>query len=180
VEDGWEISTAPPGELTLTDLSRLGKFSVRAAPGAGAPATYPAPWRTTRIGARLVTAAAAGEWLVITPTGDDAGIDEGGDVLSVVDISHGRAMLRLTGARAVELLSHLCAIDLSDRAVPDGSALRSYVGSIVTDVVRDDREGELSFIVHSERSAGGSLLESLLDAGTGLGVVFAGDGGTTP
>jgi heterotetrameric sarcosine oxidase gamma subunit len=180
IEDGWEISTAPGGPLCITDLSRLAKFSVRSDPGASAPSGYPAAWTTARLGDRLVSAAASGEWLVLAPSGDSAGIDEGGDVLSVVDISHGRAMLRLTGADSADLLSHLVAVDLSPTAVPDGISLRTYVGSIVTDLVRDDVDGTRSFVLHSERSAGGSLLDSLIDAGRALGVVFAGDGGTTP
>ena len=180
IEEGWEISTAPGGALSITDLSRLGKFSVRCAPAAAAPEGFPAPWTTARVDDRLVTAAASGEWLVITPSGGVPGIEEGGDVLSVVDISHGRAMLRLTGSDAVALLSHDVAVDLSPAALPDGASLRTYVGAIVTDVVRDDVDGTPSFILHSERSAGGSLLDSLLDAGEGLGVVFAGFGGTTP
>jgi heterotetrameric sarcosine oxidase gamma subunit len=181
IEEGWEISTAPGGAFSITDLSRLGKFSVRCAPAAAAaPKGFPAPWTTARVDDRLVTAAAAGEWLVITPFGEGPGVEEGGDVLSVVDISHGRAMLRLTGVDAVALLAHQTAVDLSPEAFPDGSSLRTYVDTIVTDIIRDDVEGTPSFILHSERSAGGSLLESLLDAGGGLGVRFAGDGGTSP
>jgi heterotetrameric sarcosine oxidase gamma subunit len=180
VEDGWEISSTVAGPLTLVDLSRLGKFSVRAVPGS-APSTLPAPWTSSRAAdGRLVTAAAIGEWLVLTPSGAGAGIDEGGEILSVVDVTHGRALLRLTGAGARGVLAKLCAIDLADSVTPDGTSCRSFVGSIVVDVVRDDVKGTPSYLLHSERSAGRSLLHSLQDAGSAAGLVYAGDGGTTP
>ena len=180
IENGWEIAAREPGAVTITDLSRLGKFSVRAAPGSS-PSGLPAPWTTSRVsGGRLVVAAAPGEWMVLTPSGEDAGIDERGDILSVVDVTHGRALLRLTGAEARDVLSKLCAVDLADETTPDGASMRSYVGSIVVDVVRDDIDGTLSYLLHSERSAGRSLLHSLEDAGSSAGIVYAGDGGTTP
>jgi heterotetrameric sarcosine oxidase gamma subunit len=180
VEDGWEVSRRSGGDLNVADLSRLGKWSVRAAPGSAGRADLPPPWTTRRSGADLVCAAATGEWLILTPPGAPAGIEPDADILSVVDITHGRAMLRLTGARARAVLGTLCGVDLANAAVPDARSLRGYVGKIVTDIVRDDVDGRLSYILHCERSAGRSLLDSVLDAGTGDGIVFTGDGGNRP
>jgi sarcosine oxidase gamma subunit len=61
----------------------------------------------------------------------------------------------------------VCALDLSDDAVPDGAALRTSVAALVTDVVRDDVEGVRSYLLHCERSSGQYLADVLLAAGAG-------------
>ncbi|MDA8283022.1 MAG: sarcosine oxidase, partial [Actinomycetota bacterium] len=135
--------------------------------------------RAARQGGRLVVGAGPGEWLVLGPQGQgDAIVAELGDrlagtggLVSVVDLTHGRALMRLTGDAAVTgVLSKLCAVNLSDRAAPDGTALRSSVASLVTDVVRDDRDGQRSFLLHCERSSGQYLFDALLDAGADQGI----------
>jgi heterotetrameric sarcosine oxidase gamma subunit len=88
-----------------------------------------------------------------------------GEFVTVVDLSHGRALLRLSGERSADLLPTVCAIDLADDAVPDGAALRTSVAKIVTDIVRDDQGAVPSYLLHCERSSGQYLAEVLLDAG---------------
>jgi heterotetrameric sarcosine oxidase gamma subunit len=93
------------------------------------------------------------------------------DLVSVVDVTHGRALMRLTGADAHRLLAKLCAIDLASGA-PDGTALRTSVAEVATDVVRDDMRStmERSYLMHCERSTGQHLFDALLDAGREFGV----------
>ena len=67
-------------------------------------------------------------------------------------------------------LATICAVNLADAATPDGSALRTSVAGLVTDLVRDDAGGVRSYLLHCERSSGQYLFDSLLDAGAGHGI----------
>jgi heterotetrameric sarcosine oxidase gamma subunit len=94
------------------------------------------------------------------------------EFVSVIDLTHGRALVRLTGDQAPDLLATLCPADLHDDMTPDGSAFRSPVAGVATDVVRDDRDATLSYLLHCERSSGQYLFGALTGAGErfGLGV----------
>jgi heterotetrameric sarcosine oxidase gamma subunit len=94
--------------------------------------------------------------------------------VTYVDLTHGRALVRLTGARAADLLAKECGLDLATDVRPDGSAARTAVAKLATDIVRDDREEVPSFLLHCERSSGQYLFDSLLDAGRELGVEVTG------
>jgi heterotetrameric sarcosine oxidase gamma subunit len=94
----------------------------------------------------------------------------------VVDVSHGRALVRLTGEQAPAMLAKVCAIDLRDRVTPNGTAFRSSVVKLVTDVVRDDQDGVRSYLLHCERSSGQYFFDALLDAGAEFGVEVDGFG----
>src|SRR5262249_7891710 len=101
-----------------------------------------------------------------------------GEVVSVIDLTHGRALMRLTGARAADVLSAVCAIDLSETVTPAGAAFRSSVAALATDLIRDDLAGVRSTLLPCERSSGLSLFDSVLSAGRELGIEIGGF--TTP
>jgi heterotetrameric sarcosine oxidase gamma subunit len=92
------------------------------------------------------------------------------EFVSVVDLTHGRALVRITGQDAAELLARLCGADLHDEMAPDGAALRSAVAGIATDIIRDDRAGLPSYLLHCERSSGQYLFGALVSAGQELGI----------
>jgi len=169
------------GDVALADLSGLAKVLVKG-PAAGAAEMVAVMGtrfgRAAWDGDRLVTGAAPGEWLVLGPRGtaretvdryrtELAGLSE--DLVTVMDLTHGRALLRVHGPSTLRLLRRLTALDLDDRFVPDGSALRTSVAGVVTDVVRDDMAGSPSYLLHCERSSGRYLLDTLLAAGEDLG-----------
>jgi sarcosine oxidase subunit alpha len=181
----WEVdarrSIAP---LKLADHTLLAKIGIRA-PRDGALAG----WLGTRHGrattsadGNLVIGSGPGEWLVLgSPGGQDKlltqlrGIaEETGEFATVIDQTHGRALMRLTGKRAAEALAKVCAIDLSDTVSPDGAALRTSVAKLVTDIVRSDDAGVPSYLLHCERSSGQYLFDALLDAGAEFGVAIDG------
>jgi len=109
--------------------------------------------------------------------GGEAAPSPEGEFISVVDVTHGRALIRLTGVLAARLLAKVCPIDFSERVTPHGAAFRSSVAALATDVVRDDRDGSPSYLLHCERSAGQYLYDSLLDAGADLGIEPTGGDG---
>ncbi len=171
---------APGVPVAMYDLSGLAKFGVRAAPdGAVAEALGTAFSRTTRAAdGSLVVGSGPGEWLVLVEPGAAEGVRArlitemaaSGEFASVVDLTHGRALLRLAGPRSADLLAKVCGIDFSDDLTPDGSALRTSVAKLVTDLIRDDQDGVLSYLLHCERSSGTYLFEALVDAGTEFGI----------
>jgi len=187
VVEGWEVPTGEvSGDVTLADLSGLAKVLVKG-PAAGPADIEMVTAMGTRFGRALwdgewlVTAAAPGEWLVLGPRGTAAGtVDHyrravagvNGELVTIMDLTHGRALLRVHGPATLSLLQRLTALDLDDRFVPDGSALRTSVAAVVTDVVRDDVDGSPSYLLHCERSSGRYLLDTLLAAGEDLGAQF--------
>jgi sarcosine oxidase, subunit gamma len=183
--DGWEIgtrrSTAP---LTLTDLTPLAKVLVHApvdgamAEALGVGFGRAARTRATGVDQALIIGSSPGEWLVLAEVGSQARLRrrlettaaETGEFVSVVDLTHARALVRLRGAAGPDLLAKVCAVDLDGRVMPNGAAFRSSVAGLVTDVVRDDIGPERCYLLHCERSSGEYLADSLLDAGAEFGI----------
>jgi len=178
MSDGWEISARRSSAvLTLTDCTPLAKFQVRA-PAPGRAATMLGiPFGRAAKGADgvLVVGSGPGEWLLIGPPDHGkaiaARLEElvarvADELVTFADLTHGRALMRLKGSSGPELLAKICGADFSDDMVPDGAALRSSVAAVATDIIRDDRDGVRSYLLHCERSSGQYLYEALLDAGT--------------
>jgi len=190
VTAGWEVSGCrADGDLTLTDCTPLAKVLSRA-PAAGRVAGevgVPFGRAARALEGILVVGSGPGEWLLLAPPGQAANLAarfEGlavrvpGEPLSVVDLTHGRALMRLAGPRAAGVLSAVCGIDLSDAVTPNGAAFRSSVAALATDVIRDDVAGVRSYLLHCERSSGRYLFDALLSAGHDFGIEV--DGFTTP
>jgi len=176
----WEVSTRrSSAPLRLADASPLAKVSIRAQPdGAFAAALGVRFRRSRREDGVLTVGSGPGEWLLIGAPDTAPGLTEqvralaAGEFVTTVDLTHGRALMRLTGHAAAQALSKVCAVDLSDAVTPASAAFRSSVAKVTTDVVRDDAGGggDRSYLLHCERSAGQYLFECLLDAGKEFGV----------
>lgn len=178
IRSGWEVSALrSTAALRLADRSPLAKVLVRAAPGGRLAARLGVPFgRALRDGfGSLVVGSGPGEWLLLGPPGSSgeltARVEVADDrLVSVLDYTHGRALMRLSGPAAADTLAKLCPIDLSDRITPDGAAFCSSVAQLATDVVRDDLAGTRSYLLHCERSSGQYLFDVLLDAGEEFGI----------
>jgi len=179
VEHGWEISARrSAAELTITDCTPLAKILVQAPADGELARALGVPFgRAARDPqGTLVVGSSPGEWLLLAAPGTSVAItlraegvqDEG--LVSVFDATHGRALVRITGARAPDLLAKVCAIDFAEEVMPNGAAFRSSVVKLVTDVVRDDRGGSRSYLLHCERSSGQYLFDALIDAGDEFGI----------
>ncbi|HSK92053.1 MAG TPA: sarcosine oxidase subunit gamma family protein [Euzebyales bacterium] len=180
VVGGWLVSgRRSRAGLRLADHTPLTKIAVRAA-RAGAVAAHLGvpPGGAARDGGRLIATFAPGEWLVIGPIDQRAALtaqlDEvaqaADELATVLDVTHGRVLLRLSGAAAAAVLSKVCAIDLHDDATPDGTALRSAVAAVVTDIVREDAGAQRSYLLGCEWSSGQYLHEAVLEAGREFGI----------
>jgi heterotetrameric sarcosine oxidase gamma subunit len=140
------------GAVTLTDESGATKWRTWTDPG-GVPIGH-----SRRTGDTLMLAVAPAEWIVVGP-------DPGGDA---VDLSHVRASIRVSGARARELMSYVCALDLGDLMTPAGSAARTLVAGVATELVRDDQAGEISFLLMMSRSFARSVWDRLHEVASHL------------
>jgi heterotetrameric sarcosine oxidase gamma subunit len=175
VVDGWEVSAirADGADLTLTDVTPLAKVAV---------VSRQADLRGVRFGratrtedGTLVVGSSPEEWLLIGPPGTAAALAATvGPDATCVDLTHGRALVRLTGHRGPDVLAKLSSIDLDDELVPDGAALRTAVAAVATDLIRDDLGGVRSYLLHCERSAGQYLFTTLLRAGAEYGLAVDG------
>ncbi len=185
----WEVSRRHTNAaLRLADLSALAKVVLRAAPESEAAGALGVPFGAarrvnvvaTRPAPQLVVGSGPDEWTVLGPVDTQAEIEAallalpGEHPRSVVDLTHGRALVRLTGAAAPAVLATICAIDLRERSTPNGKALRSLVAGVATDLVRDDVEGTCSYLLHVERSSGQYLYDTLMEAGATAGIDAAG------
>lgn len=179
VGHGWEISTRrTDADPRIMDCTPLAKVLVLASAEGEVARALGVPFgRAARDEhGTLVVGSGPGEWLLLGPPGTSAALagrvekasDEG--LVSVFDATHGRALMRITGAKTVDLLAKVCGINFSEEVTPDGAALRSSVAKLVTDVVRDDRDGERSYLLHCERSSGQYLFDALIDAGDEFGI----------
>lgn len=187
VVHGWEVSTRrSAAALRLSDASPLAKVSVRADADGALAAAFGVRFRgSRRQDGVLVIGSGPGEWLLVGGVGAARQIAEKvrgraeNEFVTAVDVTHGRALMRLTGRDAAPALSKVCAVDLSDAATPEGAAFRTSVAKLATDVVRDDAgggTGEPSYLLHCERSSGQYLFDCLLDAGRELGIEPDGSG----
>lgn len=193
---GWEVSGRRAGitggadavggtGLTITDYTPLAKVQLRApVSGQAAAAVGVRFGRAARDPAgTLVVGSGPGEWLLLDVPGQAPELQSRlariaaqapSEHVTWVDLTHGRALIRLTGSRAVKVLTRICGIDLSDAITPDGAAFRTSVASVATDIIRDDFNGIRSYLLHCERSSGDYLFRSLLRAGADYGIEIDG------
>ena len=139
-------ASAEIGGVTLTDDSATPKWRTWTDPGVPIG-------RAVRSGDTLALAVAPGEWIAVGGKAPD----------DAVDLSHVRAMYRLAGPDARLLLSHVCALDLGDLMTPNGSAARTLVAGVATELVRDDTGDEVSYLLLMSRSFAHSVWERLTE-----------------
>jgi sarcosine oxidase gamma subunit len=141
-------------DLTLSDASAIPKWRVFSGHEDIEPGT------SHGSGDELVWSVSPGEWTVFgdRPKGD------------AVDLRHVRATLRLTGPDARELISRVCALDLSDDMFPSGAAARTLFAGIAAELVRDDVDGTPSYLILPSRSYERYIRDVLIDAGAEFGL----------
>lgn len=144
---------APVAEISLTDLSPTPKWRVFTGYERVRPGT------SQGSGDSLIWSVTPGEWTVLGSRPDSA-----------VDLTHVRAMFRLTGIDAATLINRVCALDLSDGMFPNGAAARTLFAGVATEIIRDDEHGAPSYLLLPSRSFSTYVLEVILDAGAELGL----------
>lgn len=139
-------------DLALYDLSSTPKWRVFFGHDQVKPGT------AERNGTGLVWSVSPDEWTVLGDRPDDA-----------VDLTHVRAMFRLTGEEAATLINRVCALDLSDAMFPNSAAARTLFAGVATEIIRDDEDGALSYLLLPSSSFSTYVREVILDAGSEFG-----------
>jgi sarcosine oxidase subunit alpha len=141
-------------ELTLTDVSSTPKWRVF-------DGFHLAPGTSKDTGADLVWSVSPGEWTVLGDKPDR----------ETVDLTHVRAMFRLTGQNAATVINRVCGLDLTNGMFPDGAAARTLFAGVATEIVRDDADGVPSYLILPSSSYKGYVREVIEDAGAEFGIV---------
>jgi len=153
----------------LTDTSALTKLVVRAAATSEAAKRLAVEFGQSRIDRdALVCGSRPGEWMVIgeeTAVGAVTHRLELGETVSVIDLTHGRALLRVSGEAAASTLEKICSLDFTDRMTPDGAVTSASVARVTCDLIRNDLDGVPSYLLACDRSFGQYLFDAVLDAG---------------
>jgi len=144
----------------------MSKASVRAAADTAAAAALGLTFGSAeQRGDTLVVRIRPDEWYLL---GDGAATMAGGLDLSgyasSVDVSHSRHAVRVTGDHAADTLAKLCSADLGDALTPDGAAWGNSVAGVTCDIVRDDADGERSYLLLFDGSFTAYLVGALEDA----------------
>ena len=167
--------SAPDGSVTVADAASTPKVQVRAGADTAAAAELGVAYGRSqrRTDGALVCGTRPDEWTIYASAGQASAIastipTEG--FVTVIDITHGRAMLRISGPNATAALNKICNLDLSDELTPDGAVFSASVGNVGCDLVRDDKGGQTSFLIGCERSFGKFLFIAVADACTEFGL----------
>jgi sarcosine oxidase subunit gamma len=111
------------------------------------------------------------EWLIVSNATASAMVD-GSDRedVSITDVGHGRAALRLSGPDVRNALAKGCPLDLDPRAFPPGRCAQTAIGRI--SVILDHVERDV-FDVYCSRSYAGSFWHWLTKACVEYGYAVA-------
>jgi heterotetrameric sarcosine oxidase gamma subunit len=162
--------------LCVVDLSHLTKIHLQAPASGSLAGTLGVDIGrcVRREDGALISSAAPGEWMVISPARPAQVMTElraaaGNEFATIVDVTHARALVRLEGAHGADVLAKICSVDLSERGTPRGSALRTSVATVTTDVLvpplEDGAATASQHLLHVDRSLGQYFFDCLLDAG---------------
>lgn len=89
------------------------------------------------------------------------------------DITHGKAVLRLAGVPASELLSKICGLDFHDTVFPTMRVAQTSAAKIKTLIARSDENSTPTYFLHVNRPLGQYFWEVVWDAGQEFGIHLA-------
>lgn len=92
------------------------------------------------------------------------------ELVTITDITHGRAELCMIGSESAELLSRLCGIDFRSASFPNLTARQSSVAKTSQIIVRQDIGDLPAFSVIGARSLGEYLWDTIMKAGQDLNI----------
>jgi heterotetrameric sarcosine oxidase gamma subunit len=191
---GWQVAEqygdtaaeqlAVLGGAGMLDLSAGGKVIVQGDQAATTLSTLPA---TTSLaineGAYLgngveVYRLRSDQFIFLTPPGGERrmirkvetaaqSID---GLITVTDLTHGRAWIGLVGPRSAELLSRLCSLDFHPSSFPKGTAKQTSVARTTQLVVCHTFADKIAYSVIGGRSLAVYLWETILTVGRDLGM----------
>lgn len=189
-EDGWMMpqsySQAAAGlpNIGLMDQSNCGKILVHGSAGRRSVVALgiepPEEIGQGVIAAGLAVYRLRADQIFIStsPSSSEAALealqtsDVGDEQVTVTDVTHGRAQLRLVGPASAELLGRICPLDFHSTHFPNAFARQSSVANTTQLIIRDDLANGslLSYVIIGARSLGIYLWNILLESGSDLGI----------
>jgi sarcosine oxidase subunit gamma len=137
-----DVGVSSGGSLELAEVPFLAQVDVRVDPKSAAAdavglaigVSLPVePGTSARSGELTVLWLGPDEWLVLGPPGAGPDLEAalrsamGGEVGSLVDVSAQRTVLDVSGAAARDVLATGCALDLHERAFPEGACAQTLL-----------------------------------------------------
>lgn len=180
VED--EVAAARSG-LVIADSTAHGKVQIE---GPAAYAVIQAAWGSApeKIGAGVNVASGrifrlrVDQFFMLTPPGREAealarlqtDTAPSGERVTVTDVTHGLADIRVMGPQTRALLRKLCALDTSETAFPDLTAAQTSVAKTKQLLIRRDFGLVVAFQFLGAQSLGVYLWDVLMEAGHEFGI----------
>ncbi|NJN44326.1 MAG: aminomethyl transferase family protein [Anaerolineae bacterium] len=96
------------------------------------------------------------------------------DLVTITDITHGRAEIGIFGPSSPTILSRLCGLDFHDSHLSNLTAKQSSVAKTTQIITRHDYAGIRAYGLIGDRSFGVYLWETAMKAGQDLGVTAIG------
>jgi glycine cleavage system aminomethyltransferase T len=96
------------------------------------------------------------------------------ELITITEITQGRAEIGVFGPSSPELLSHLCGLDFHDSHFPNLTTKQSSVAKTPQIIIRHDFAGIHAYALIGDRSFGVYLWETAMKAGQDLGVTAIG------
>lgn len=181
------VSSAPTtqsGELSLTDLTGVPVIHIQGEAGdllQGHFAQIPAkPGDVVEAGGGLLARLTPAEFCLFglsvsasLPTAADLDhtFAQAQRFAHATDYTHGKAVLRLAGAAAPDLLGKICGLDFYDTVFPNGRVAQTSAAKIKTLIARFDQEQRPTYYLHVNRPLGQYFWEVAWDAGREFGLV---------
>ena len=156
---------------TITQIDALPKVSIRAAIDTPAASTLSLTFGSAeQRGDTLVVRIRPDEWYLLGEGAHPmaAGLDLSG-FASMVDVSHSRTAVRVSGRHAADTLVKLCSADFSDDMTPNGATWGNSIAGVTCDIVRDDQHGDRSYLLLFDGSFAAYLVGALEDAAAEFG-----------
>ena len=154
--------SAPDGSVTVADAASTTKVQVRGGANTGVAAELGVGYGRSqrRTDGALVCGTRPDEWTIYASAGQASAItaalsevfghfqgEPGEGFVTVIDITHGRAMIRISGPCSVSTLAKVCNIDFADDMVPDGAVFSASVAGVSCDLVRNDQAEDRSYLL---------------------------------
>ena len=113
------------------------------------------------------------EFVLVTPDIHDAltrlQSAASANLFTLTDITHGRSIILIAGARATDVLAKVCGLDFSEKAFPDMHAAQTMLAKVRALIIRVDRDQAPAYHLIVERSLAEYVWEILQDAAQEFG-----------
>jgi sarcosine oxidase subunit gamma len=107
----------------------------------------PGPRKAEIAGDAMAVWVQPGHWLLIRPRQEEGGLAKALAATSAVDQTHGKALLRVSGAKARDTLAKGSRVDLHPRVFSPGSAATTTVDHVTINIVQIDASPTYDIVV---------------------------------